>query len=140
MTGCDVFFDAIGDLDYDGTSYRANWPDSTRAGTIPHAVPARAADHTGRSQVFPDPVRHRHQRDRVQHGLRPADRVRLRHAPKGPGHFYPYFTQANVNGDCVWEFGNMRNGNDFGAEAQYGTVRPGTLGAFVGPIMQNPQC
>jgi hypothetical protein len=60
--------------------------------------------------------------------------------PKGPGHFYPFFTQANVNGDCVWEFGNMPNGNDFGGDAQYGSVAPGTIGAFVGPIMPNPQC
>jgi hypothetical protein len=60
--------------------------------------------------------------------------------PKGPGHFYPYWTQAMVGGSCVWEFGNMTNGNTFGAEAQYGSVGPGTLGAFVGPIMSNPNC
>ncbi|MGN6794443.1 MAG: hypothetical protein ACTHJW_18815 [Streptosporangiaceae bacterium] len=60
--------------------------------------------------------------------------------PKGPGHFYPFFTQANVNGDCVWESGNMPNGNDFGGDAQCGSVGPGTIGAFVGPIMANPQC
>ena len=35
VTGCDVFFDAIGDLDYDGTSYRADWPNSTTAGPFP---------------------------------------------------------------------------------------------------------
>ena len=32
--------------------------------------------------------------------------------PKGPGHFYPFFTQAKVGGRCVWEFGNMTNGKD----------------------------
>ncbi len=37
MTGCDVFYDAIGDLDYDGSSYRADWPTSTTAGTFPGA-------------------------------------------------------------------------------------------------------
>ncbi len=60
--------------------------------------------------------------------------------PKGPGHFYPYFTQAKVNGDCVWEFGNMANGNQFGKDDQYGKVAPGTIGAFVGPILPNPNC
>ena len=41
---------------------------------------------------------------------------------------------------CVWEFGNMRNGNTFGGDAQYGSVGPGTLGAFAGPIRRNPNC
>jgi hypothetical protein len=54
--------------------------------------------------------------------------------PQGPGHFFPYFTQARVGGLCLWEFGNMRNGNTFGGDAQYGAVGPGTLGAFAGPI------
>ena len=35
VTGCDVFFDAIGDLDYDGSSYRADWPNSTSPGPFP---------------------------------------------------------------------------------------------------------
>ena len=56
--------------------------------------------------------------------------------PKGPGHFYPYLTQAKVAGHCVWEFGNMHNGNTFGGDAQYGSVGPGTLGAFAGPSGQ----
>jgi hypothetical protein len=60
--------------------------------------------------------------------------------PKGPGNFYPYWTQARVAGACVWEFGNMRNGNTFGGDAQYGSVGPGTIGAFAGPIRPNPNC
>ena len=40
----------------------------------------------------------------------------------------------------MWEFGNMPNGNTFGKDAQYGSVGPGTLGAFVGPVMRNPNC
>ena len=60
--------------------------------------------------------------------------------PKGPGHFYPYWTQAKVGGTCVWEFGNMPNGKNYGRFAQYGTVRPGTMGAFVGPILQDRGC
>jgi hypothetical protein len=60
--------------------------------------------------------------------------------PKGPGHFYPYWTQAKVAGKCVWEFGNMHNGNRFGRDAQYASVRPGTLGAFAGPVRANLSC
>jgi hypothetical protein len=58
--------------------------------------------------------------------------------PKGPGHFYPYWTLAKVNGRCVWEFGQMRNGRSFGRLRQYGKVGPGTIGAFAGPIRRNP--
>jgi hypothetical protein len=60
--------------------------------------------------------------------------------PKGPGHFYPYFTLAKVGGTCVWEFGNMRNGATFGGDKQYGKVGPGTIGAFVGKLRTNPVC
>ena len=60
--------------------------------------------------------------------------------PPGPGHFYPYFTFAKVNGQCVWEFGNMRNGNNFGQESQYGSVGPRTIGAFESKIKAAPAC
>ena len=60
--------------------------------------------------------------------------------PPGPGHFYPYLTQARVGGACVWEFGNMRNGNTFGGDTQYGSVGPGTLGAFASAVRPNPNC
>ena len=39
--------------------------------------------------------------------------------PNGPGHFYPYYTLAKVGGKCVWEFGQMNNGNRFGGDQQY---------------------
>jgi hypothetical protein len=55
-------------------------------------------------------------------------------------HFFLYFTQARVGGVCVWEYGNMRNGNTFGGDAQYRSVGPGTLGAFAGPVRSNPNC
>jgi hypothetical protein len=45
-----------------------------------------------------------------------------------------------VGGACVWEFGNMLNGNTFGGDKQYGKVGPGTVGAFAGPVRSNPSC
>jgi hypothetical protein len=139
VTGCDVFFDAIGDLDYDGQPYWADWPSSLKAGPFPtpflqdqpttngHAYPqiqfmtdASATEFntkcnltTGKGCVMP---------------------------PKGPGHFYPFFTLAKVSGKCVWEFGNMHNGATFGGDGQYGKVGPGTIGAFVGALRRNPAC
>jgi hypothetical protein len=58
--------------------------------------------------------------------------------PTGPGHFFPYWTLARVGGSCEWEFGNMTNGNTFGADKQYGRVDPNSLGAFQGPVQTNP--
>jgi hypothetical protein len=60
--------------------------------------------------------------------------------PQGPGDFYPFFTLAKAGGTCVWEFGNMRNGNTLGGDKQYGRVGPGTVGAFAGPVRRNPPC
>jgi hypothetical protein len=100
VTGCDVFFGAIGDLDYDGSPYWADWPRSLTAGPLP-------------SCVLP---------------------------PKGPGHFLPFFTLARAAGNCVWEFGNMSNGRSFGRDNQYGTVWPGTMGAFAGRVRSRPAC
>ena len=59
--------------------------------------------------------------------------------PKG-AHFYPYFTLAKVGGTCVWEFGNIPNGNTFGRDHQCGTVRRGAVDAFAGPVRRNPSC
>ena len=49
-------------------------------------------------------------------------------------------TQARVGGVCVWEFGNVRNGNTFGGDKQYGSVGPTTLGAFASAVQLNPNC
>jgi hypothetical protein len=48
VTGCDVFFDAIGDLDYDGTSYRADWPTSSQPGRFPGATAPAQPTSNGR--------------------------------------------------------------------------------------------
>jgi hypothetical protein len=58
----------------------------------------------------------------------------------GPGNFYPFWTRARVDGACVWEFGNMRNGNTFGTNRQWGRVGPRTQGAFASRIRRTPGC
>ena len=61
-------------------------------------------------------------------------------APGSPGNFYPYFTQATVSSSCVWEFGQMSNGNSFGGAAQYGSPSAYYFGNLEGPIVPNPTC
>jgi hypothetical protein len=60
---------------------------------------------------------------------------------QAPGQFYPYWTLARVSGACVWEFGQLPNGNDIGKDKQYGTFTA-SLGIpeLAGPIMPNPNC
>jgi hypothetical protein len=41
----------------------------------------------------------------------------------------------------VWEFGQMRNGNTFGGDKQYGTFTTALgLAEDASPIMHNPNC
>jgi len=46
-----------------------------------------------------------------------------------------------VSGTCVWEFGQMTNGNTFGGVKQYGTFTTALgLAEFASKIMPNPHC
>jgi hypothetical protein len=140
MTGCDVFFDAIGDLDYDGTPYYPDWPHSLAAGPFPSPFlqqqPVTVGGHTyPRVQFMTDASA-----TEFNTNCDLVSGTGCVLPPKGPGSFYPYWTMARVGGKCVWEFGNMRNGSTFGRDAQYGSVGPGTLGAFAGPVRSNPGC
>jgi hypothetical protein len=140
VTGCPVFFDAIGDLDYDGPGYRADWPTSLTPGPFPSPFLNQQPTTVGGAgypqiQFMTDTSATELNTDC---NLTTGQGCVL--PPKGPGNFFPYFTQAKVGGTCVWEFGNMSNGSTFGRTAQYGSVGPGTLGAFAGPVRANPTC
>jgi hypothetical protein len=132
------------DLDYDGTSYWANWPDSVTPGMFPSPLTI-APPTTVNGARYPQ----------MQFLTdNPATNIRCSAAhlakcvvppPQAPGHFYPYYTQAKVKGACVWEFGQMTNGNTFGKDKQYG--KPTVLSHIInlgimdeGPIMRNPDC
>jgi hypothetical protein len=55
--------------------------------------------------------------------------------PAAPGKFYPYWTLTQ---SCLWEFGNMTNGNTFGKQAQYGSIiRKVGYPQLFGPILRN---
>ena len=141
VTGCDVFFNAIGDLDYDGSPYYPDWPDSA---VMPDRYPSSFLQRqptTNGGQRYPK-IQFMTDASATEFNtncdLNSGAGCVL--PPKGPGNFYPYWTQARVGYSCVWEFGNMRNGNTFGGDAQYGSVGPNTIGAFAGPIRPNPSC
>ena len=137
VTGCDVFFGAVGDLDFDGTPYRADWPTSVRPNRFPATF--RQATPTSRGHAF-SAMQFMTDVSASESTCDLTTGAGCVMPPAGPGDFYPYWTLARVSGSCVWEFGNMRNGNTFGRESQYGQVAPRTLGAFVSKIRSVPGC
>ncbi len=132
------------DLDYDGTSYWPDWPDSVTPGMFPSPLTMRQPTTVNgkrypRMQFLTD-------NPATNNRCSPAHLARcVVPPPQAPGHFYPYWTQARVHGACVWEFGQMPNGNAFGKDKQYG--KPTVLSKIInlgimdeGPIMPNPDC
>jgi len=134
VTGC-----TGADLVYDGTSYWRDWPDSLTPGMFPSPLTISAPSTNGAAysqmQFLTD---------------NPATNVKCNTQTfagcvvpptQAPGKFYPYWTQAMVKGSCVWEFGQMTNGNTFGGDKEYGkpTAALGLL-EDAGPIRSNPNC
>jgi hypothetical protein len=136
MTGCVVFF---GDLEYDGSPYWADWPHSLRPGPFPS--PFRQQQPTSGGHRYSQ-IQFMTTASATEHNTRCnlVTGTGCVLPPKGPGHFYPFFTLAEDGSTCVWEFGNMPNGDTFGGDKQYGRVGPGTIGAFAGPVRRNPSC
>ena len=137
VTGCDVY--AFGDVDFDGSPYWADWPRSLTAGPFPtpflQQKPTTGGHQYSQIQFMTDTSASELNTDC---NLVTGKGCVL--PPKGPGHFFPFFTLAKVSGRCVWEFGNMNNGRSFGGVKQFGKVGPGTVGAFAGPIRPQPSC
>jgi hypothetical protein len=135
VTGCEVAFRAIGDLDYDGSPYWPDWPNST----TPDAFPSTFLQQqpTSGGSVYPD-IQFVTDNSATENGCNTVTGQGCVLPPPGPGDFYPYWTLAKVGGSCVWEFGNMQNGKTFGGDAEYGKVGPDTIGAFQGPVRPNP--
>ncbi|PZS30276.1 MAG: hypothetical protein DLM59_11445 [Pseudonocardiales bacterium] len=136
VTGCEPVvgpLPASSDVDFDGTSYWPDWPNKLTAGPFPtpflQQQPTTVGGNPYENLQFQTTV--------------PASEASCNVAtgagcvvpPAGPGHFYPYYTLADVDGTCVWEFGHMANGRTFGGDAQYGTfIRE----SFRSPILTNP--
>jgi len=124
MTGCEDNLYQNGDLDFDGTPYWPEWP----TGTTPTSTPSTF-------QISP-PTTVAHQAYsayQFQTDVPFSERTTCTPEtpsgcaappPSSPGGFYPYWTLATAakTGACIWEFGNVQNGETFGGDAQYGTI------------------
>jgi hypothetical protein len=143
VTGCEDNFTQNGDLDFDGTPYYADYPDSLNPGPFPSPI----------LQLQPSTGGHGYANLQFETDVpasefttcQPGSESGCTAPPPGtPGNFYPYWTQAMVGGQCVWEFGNMTNGNTFGKDRQYAHLVP--HGFFKGQfdlasaVRGNPNC
>ncbi len=139
VTGCDVFFDAIGDLDYDGTSYRADWPKSE----TPSRFPGTTVDvqPTSLGRTYPQ-IQFETDLAATEEGCDLTTGAGCTVPPPGPGHFYPYWTLVRDRQlGCTWQFGNAgATGQSFGGDAQYGQITFNPPGAFTSAIRRNPSC
>jgi hypothetical protein len=143
VTGCEDNLTQNGDLDFDGTTYYADYPDSLTPGPFP----------TPFLQQQPTTGGHRYSDIQFETDAPASEFVTCQPGsesgctvppPGAPGNFYPFWTQAMVGGQCVWEFGNMTNGRTFGMDQQYAhLVEHGFFkGQFdlASRVRDNPNC
>jgi len=119
MNGC-LNFDGGGDVDFDGTSYWADWP----TGIAPTgATPGSFAQSTPTSNG------RRYEQSFFQTDLALSETTCAESfsgctvPPNGPGNFYPYWSTVTKGNQCSIVFGNVSGGpgvNDYGKAAQYG--------------------
>jgi hypothetical protein len=133
VTGCLVTVGAPGDLNFDGTPYWPDWPTSTSPNLFPSTF--LQAQPTSHGAGYP---RFQFQTDAALSEASCAfpNPAGCKVPPPGaPGNFYPYWTLTR---SCLWEFGNMTNGNTFGKTAQYGSIIPAVgYPQLFSPILRN---
>jgi hypothetical protein len=138
VAGCANFFAGNGDLDYDGTSYWSDWPNSLTPHRHPSPFLQMQPRARGRNYQH---IQFQTNAPASEASCKPTGQGCAVPPPGAPGHFYPWWTLAEVNGKCVWEFGQMTNGRSFGKTDQYG--KPALdwyYGNLEGPIRPLPSC
>jgi len=109
-----------GDLDFDGTSYWADWPTgisptATNPGSFVQSPPSSAGHGYEQSFFQTDTA--------LSESTCSAGGSGCTIPPPGPGHFYPYWSTISQGRQCSILFGNVSGGrgvNDYGGFAQYG--------------------
>ena len=119
-TGCQTVRGVGGcfgsDLDHDGTSYQADWPDGT--GAHPASVIMGASNDQGFGPLNAATTGSAGPYDEAFNAIT----FKTTEGTNGP--FYPFFSRAGTGTACRFNFGNDIPGTtsaDFGKATQYGT-------------------
>lgn len=139
IAGCQDDAFQNGDLDFDGTSYNADWPDGSplHPTSFQYIGPFDANGRPYPQVQFESDVPASEADCNTTTG---ADCTAL---PAGAA-FYPFWSLGRSGrGSCVWNFGNDIRGvtvNDFGGDAEYGTPDVARFGGTVtSPVLANPE-
>jgi len=129
---CEDNYTQNGDLDFDGTPYRTEWPTGASPtkrypSSFVESLPTSNGNQYSQSYFQTDVALSESICQASSTGTVTGCSV----PPSGsevdqPGHtaFYPYWTEVDTKGTCTIEFGNVSSGtgvNDFGKDAQYGS-------------------
>jgi hypothetical protein len=125
LTGCQDALTQNGDLDFDGSSYWSEWPNSTTPNTYPASFQMKPPTTVGDREYSAFQLQTDLPFSEVTTCSPETPSGCTAPPPNAPGKFYPYWTlvssATSTGAVCSWEFGNMTNGNTFGASAQYGS-------------------
>jgi hypothetical protein len=134
IAGCQTNYNQNGDLDFDGTSYQTEWPTSLKP-TFLHPSSFVESLPTSAGSAYSDFY---FQTDAAlgEGTCTFSTQTGCTVPPSGSdvnqqNAFYPYWSEVDSHGTCTVEFGNVSTGagvNDFGQDAQYGTVQYSTIG------------
>jgi hypothetical protein len=138
VTGCINTITTNGDLDFDGTPYWPDWPNRATPNRNPSPFLQQQPRTHGSLYTH---IQFQTNAPASEASCMPTGDGCAVPPPGARGNFYPWWTLAKVNGSCVWEFGQMTNGNTFGKTAQYGTpALAWFFGNLEGPILPLPRC
>ena len=148
LPGC-LNFAQGGDIDFDGSSYLADWPDGTTNnatslqissvsgnGFGPLSAPRGSSSYTSgypSFQIETDVLA-------SESACNFATGAGCVMPPPGAV-FYPFYGQSGTGASCNFTFGNDIRGatiNDFGRDLQYGSPSPWFFGTASGGIQPNP--
>jgi hypothetical protein len=150
IAACQDNYAQNGDLDFDGTPYRTEWPTGPTAtsrypSSFIESLPTSMGKQYAKWYIQTDIALSESTCTMSSKGVVTGCSV----PPKGsevdtPSHtaFYPYWTEVDTHGTCTIEFGNVSTGsgvNDFGKDAQYGTNEYQAWGypEYLGPLHTN---
>lgn len=139
VPGC-LNFAQGGDIDFDGTSYLADWPDGTENNAPSAAIrgPLSAANNGQYTRPYRK-VQFETEVGASESTCMP-DGSGCTVPPQGAA-FYPYYSVVENEGSCAFEFGNLSGEgiNNFGGDAQYGSPKlEWFFGLSSGGVRSNP--